>query len=372
MSRLTVQSVEGRRDARVFNDLPYRLYRRDQNWVAPLRSEEAARWDPRRNPALQSRNAMRFLALRDGKPVGRIATTVDPEFAERWAPRSGFFGFFECARDPEAARGLLHAAEGWLREQDARLVLGPVHLSFHNEVGLLAPGPPSSPMILSPYNPDYYADLIQGAGYAPRTSYHAYLWTPASRHSPAVDRILASARTGGARIRCLDRSLGDEEYRALFALYNSAFAGVFGFVPISWDEFRSMAKSFEAFAQPDLIFIAEAEGTPVGFSLTLPNVNEALLGLHGRLLPLGWLRLLRRIPRIRTARYILLGVDPEWIARGIAVRLARATVEAALRHGYERVELSLVHGDNSRVRHVIEAFGCPPIKTYVLYERTIA
>src|SRR5512138_74611 len=205
MGPLEIRPVEGARDASLFEAFPYLHYRDDPLWVAPLRSEESARWK-RTHPTLRSRTAARFLALRDGRCVGRIAAIQDPEFAERWEPGSGFFGFFECGRDEETALALLGAAERWLGDRGIRRVLGPVNLSFHNEVGLLTGGDGTTPMILSPYNPDYYPALLERAGYVPRASYHAYLWTPASRHTKAAERILRAARlASGVRIRCFDR-----------------------------------------------------------------------------------------------------------------------------------------------------------------------
>jgi GNAT superfamily N-acetyltransferase len=375
MSRgaVAIEPVEARRSCAEFDALPYRLYRDDPSWVAPLRSRESERWDPRRNPALRARRVGRFLARRDGRPVGRIAAVVDRGFSDRWEPASGFFGFFECERDPEAAVALLNAAERFLQQEGVRLVLGPINLSFHNEVGLLVEGFDSSPMLLSPYNPPYYEGLLHDGKYSARTDYHAYLWTPASRHTEAVERILQRAQRGTEiRLRYVDRKRWEEECRTLHELYNASFADVWGFVPMTWEEFQSEAESFRDFLRPELIILAEEGSDAVGFSVTLPDVNAALAGLKGRLLPFGWLRLLTRIPRIRTARHILLGVRPDHVARGVAARLAHATVESARAGNLARAELSLVHSANRPILHIIEAFGCPPIKTYRLYEKTIA
>jgi hypothetical protein len=162
---LAVLPVEGSRLDRAFVELPYRLYRDDPAWVPPLRSEERHRWVPARNPSLEGRWARRFLALRDGRPVGRVAAIVDPTFEARWAPGAGLFGFYECGDDDDAARALLGAAEAALAAAGARSVIGPVNLTFHDETGILVEGFDSPPMLLSPYNPPRYAKQLEQAGY---------------------------------------------------------------------------------------------------------------------------------------------------------------------------------------------------------------
>jgi GNAT superfamily N-acetyltransferase len=163
----------------------------------------------------------------------------------------------------------------------------------------------------------------------------------------------------------------DAETRTVFELYNASFDGVWGFVPIGWEEFRQRAELFRRFLVPELLLIAESAGRSVGFALTLPDINAALRPLHGRLWPIGWLRLARTVPRLRSGRFILLGVRPEWAGRGIGALLAAETAAVVRRLGYQQVELSLVQGTNDRVRRVIDAFGCPRLKSYGLYRREL-
>ena len=369
-----VLPVDSRVTRAAFVNLPFTLYRGDPYWVAPLRIMERARWDPRCNASLRTRRVWRFVARRGRQTVGRVAAVVDPEFLARWEPGTGFFGFFECVDDRAVAAALLTSAERALREAGMRRVLGPINLSTQDEVGLLVEGFESRPMLLSPYNPPYYGRLLTEAAYRPAGDYHAFRWTPDSRAAPAVERLerrLASAGSDAVRLRASDPRRWNDDVCALHTLYNESFTDVWGFVPLSWDEFSERAAEFRRFYHPALAVFAEAGGRAVGFGLALPDINEALHALHGRLLPFGWLRLWRGVPRIRTARLILLGVRPEFRGRGIAALIAARVARAARQLGIRAAELSLVLESNREMRHVIAAFGGMPVKTYRLYAKTL-
>ena len=369
---ITIEPVENGRSSAEFVALPYRLYARDPRWVAPLRSREKDRWNPRRNPSLRSRRSWRFLARREGQVVGRIAAFVDAEFATRWLPGAGFFGFFECEDDLEVARLLFKAAESVLSRAGVRHVIGPIQMSTHDEVGLLVEGFEAPPTLHTPYNPPSYRTLLSVAGYVGRDESHAYEWRATDRPAERMRRIVARAeRRSKIRLRPIDPKRWEEECRALHTLHNEAFAGVWGFVPMTWEEFAARAARVRPYVDPALTIVAEEEGVPVGFALTLPDLNQALAGLDGKLLPFGWLRLRRRVPKIRAARSVLLGVRPDRLARGVGARLGLATIEAGMARGYERSELALVHASNRGMRHVLEAFGCPPVRTYRLYEKSL-
>ena len=371
-----VTPVESRSESKQFLDLPYTLYANDPRWVPPLRMTERRRWSPRHNATLQLRWARRFVARRHGSVVGRIAAVVDTEFATRWYPASGFFGFFESVDDGEVSDALFAAASAALGERGVRAVLGPVNLSTQDEVGLLVEGFDQPPTVLSPYNPRYYERLVRRAGFSTLRDYHAYVWTPEQRRSAPLDRVVAAAarRAGGyatLTLRAADPGRWDAEVRTLHHLYNAAFDRVWGFVPIAWEEFLQRAEEFKAFYRPELVIVAELGGEPVGFGLLLPDINEALSGLNGRLFPFGWLRLMHRVPRIGSARLILLGVLPRFTGRGLAALIADRMLEPATRIGLRRVELSLVLADNRPMRHVIEAFGCSRSKVFRLYEKKL-
>jgi GNAT superfamily N-acetyltransferase len=371
-----VDPVRSRSDARAFVSLPYELYRGDPRWVAPLRRSERDRWRGSRNPSLQGRRVERFLARRSGRVVGRVAAVVDAAFSERWEPGAGFFGFLEFDGRAETARALLEATQERLSAWGCRTVLGPVALTTHDEVGLLVEGFDRRPSLLQPYNPPSYPRALADAGFKGFREYGAWEWTPRSRPSPAVLRLeRMAARALGAsadvRLRTMDDARFEEEIQLLHALYNRTFADTWGFVPMSRAEFRARGLEFRAFYRPELVLFAEAGGGPVAFALVLPDVNEALSGLDGRLFPLGWLRLVRRARRLSAGRFILMGVDHAYRGRGLAPLLALRMRESVLAAGLERLDVSLVQLDNARMVRVVEALGCRPTRRYRLYRKPV-
>jgi len=372
---ITVRRVETRTDHESFCRLPYSLYANDRNWVPPLLVRERRRWSMKHNASLRYRQCQRFLALRNGRVAGRIASMVDESFELSWEEGTAFFGFFECEEDPKVARAMLAAAEETLGASGKRRLLGPVNLTLHDEVGLLVDGFESRPMVLSPYNPPYYESLLVHAGFIPRHEYYAYAWHLDCLRSPAVLRLLERAQTRARAARVVIRHAHarrwTQESRLLFQLYSECFKDVWGFVPLHMDEYSQRAADFKSFYATGGVTFAEIAGRPVGFGLAIPDINEALCHLNGRLWPLGWLRLGKAMRRIRSARFILLGVLPEYRGRGIAPMLVDATVATARVVGIEHAELSLIQDTNLEMRRVVEAFGGRRSKTYRLYEKDI-
>jgi GNAT superfamily N-acetyltransferase len=370
---LRVTEVLSRPDHFRFVELPYLLYRDDPNWVPPLRREETRRWDPACNATLASRPHWRFLAWRGDRVLGRISASLDHDFSERWRPRSGFFGFFECFDCPEAARLLFNAAERRLASQGAREIIGPVNLTTQDEVGLLTAGFGDRPWILSPYNPEWYPRMLEAAGFAPLRQYHAYAWSPQSRLEPAMESLCADRKRWAARIGVSFRKpevrAWEVELRSIHAIYNQAFQHVWGYTAISWLEFLQRAERFKTFFSPDLVVLAEKKGEVVGFGLALPDINVLLQGLGGRLLPFGWIKLMAHSRNIRSARYILLGVRPELNGSGLGMLITAEMLARARKLGIRAAELSIVDECNAPVRRIIGANGAVPVKSYTLYAK---
>jgi GNAT superfamily N-acetyltransferase len=371
-SLLRVTAVRSANEHQAFWTLPYRLYRDCPRWPAPLRRDERRRWDPAANPALAGRTVRRLVAWRGSRPVGRIVGFVDPAFAARWGSGSGGFGFFEAEDDPEVARALFGAAERALRADGVTRVLGPINLSFHDEMGLLAGGFDAAPSLLTPFNPEYYVRLIEGCGYRPVFEQHAYRWSAGRALHPALARAARRVASQGVRVRSLRPAEWEREVRLLHALYNAAFAEVWGFVPISWEDFHARAREFRAWYRPELVLIAEAGERAVGFALALPELSPLLARVRGRLWPFGAPYLALRKGRLREARMMLLGVLPEFTARGIAACLAAEMAASAERIGLTGGELSLVHESNRAIRRVIEACGGVRTKTFRVYGKAVA
>ncbi|MBA3765632.1 MAG: GNAT family N-acetyltransferase [Acidobacteria bacterium] len=373
---LKVKMVESGADHRAFCEFPYQLYQDNYNWVPPLRQTETQRWSPRHNSSLSARFVQRFLVSHNSQTLGRVAAIVDEAFASRWEPGAGFFGFFECVNDMEVCAALMEQVHDALRVHDRNSVFGPVNLSTHEEVGLLVEGFDIRPMILTPHNPPYYAALLERAGYKALHEFHSYLWTPEREQAPVVKRLVRAAErragsSGKLFIRSIDVKHWETENEKIWKLYNACFEDLWGFVPLSRREYTERAENFRKFYQPEMALIAEFDGQSIGFGLALPDLNEVLAHLNGRLWPFGLLRLVRGIPRIRAARFILLGVLPQFRGRGVAALLAARMGESILRLKIERVEVSLVQASNQRMLRVIEAFGCQRIRTFQLFEKNL-
>lgn len=368
-----IERVRSGRAARAFVTLPYRLHRAAPYWIPPLRAAEFDRWSSRHNTSLIGRPVERFIAWRGKQVVGRIAAIIDEAFARIWLPRTGFVGFFE-ALDGAVAAALLQAAEQQLRIWGATTAIGPVNLTTHEEVGLLIDGFDVLPTLLSPWNPASYVTFFETAGYSALRDYQAYRWRPDAEYSPVMQRLLRRHRQRGTApleddvvVRGFNAGKFNEEVWLLHQLYNRSFADLWGFVPLSWQEFRERALSFKPFYRPSLIRIAEKNRYAVGFAVVLPDINQALRSLDGRLLPFGWLRLMRRVRRIRRGRFMLLGVLPSHRGRGVAALLADSVRPLLAEAGIDDLEISLVQQQNDNMRAVIDAMGCERSKTYRLY-----
>lgn len=371
-----ILQVRRRQEERHFLELPYRLYAGDHGWVAPLRKTERERWNPARNSALRSRRVKRLLALRGRQVVGRIAAVEDRAFASAWHPQCGFFGFFECAEDRDAAQALFQAAEDTFHRWGLTSVVGPVNLTTNQEVGFLVEGWGRRPSILSPYNPPYYAEMAADAGYSPMRDYLAYRWTPDSSPALSVQRLsrMANRRVAGqpgVRVRAVKDDEWDSEVKTLHRMYNQAFSDLWGFVPMSREEFLHQAESFRPFYEPSLVVIAEDGDGPAGFAVVLPDLNEVLSRLNGRFFPGGWLTLLRGMRRIRTTRFLILGVLPRARGRGIATLMSLQLARTAREKGVISSELALIQSSNRQMIHVVEAMGCGLARRFRLFGKEL-
>jgi GNAT superfamily N-acetyltransferase len=301
---------------------------------------------------------------------------VDPGFTKRWEAATGFFGFFECAPDAFACQALLSRAEEALRANGMRRVVGPINLTTHDEVGLLTDGFACRPPVLTPYNREYYEELLEGCGYSPVAEYYAFDWSGDRAPDRRIERLerLASRARGrleGLTLREADPRNWEGENRRLFDLFNRSFVNRWGFVPLSWEEYREKADVFRLIYRPELAIFAEIRGEPVGFGLALPDVNEILATLGGRLLPFGWLRLRRGLPRLRSARSILLAVRPEYTHRGIGALIAARLHDAGRRLRLMRGELSLIESSNEAMIRVVQALGSRRTRTFRLYAKSL-
>jgi GNAT superfamily N-acetyltransferase len=377
LSPLEVREVRSRRDLNRFVKLPWRIYAEDPHWVPPLLVDVKEFLNPRKHPFYQHGAATQFIAVRGSETVGRILVSDDPLYNEETGANVGCFGMFECVDDRPTAHALLDAAAGWLRARGRNTIRGPIDYSINYPCGLLVEGFDTPPRIMMNHNRRYYAGLLESWGL--RKAQDLYAWwfvDPLDLTSKWKTRAERLARRGGITIRPFRTNDFAAEVARCEAVYNAAMKDLWGFVKLTDAEFQYLAKRLSQMALADQVLLAELNGQVVGVSITLPDVNEAIRPLGGRLtrfgLPVGLLRLMRRKRRIKTARMVVLDVLTEYRRRGIAELLILNTLDYGKNViGYTGAELSWTQEDNQSVNHTIEAVGARRYKTYRLYEKDV-
>ena len=353
--------------------LPYRIYREDPMWIAPLRSEVLAQFDPQKNPTLNHCKTNLFL-LREGKEIiGRIAAFSDQLAVDYWGAQIGLFGYFECPENTHAAKLLLDSARNWLKDQGMQRMRGP--WSFvSQEWGSVLEGFTPAPVIMSPYNPPFYNDLYQQYGLEKIKDLLIY-YIDAREGYEIPERILTLtdrvAQRYGIRTRNIQMDRFDEEVRIFMEMSNISLADNWGYAPVTEAEVNAMANDLKTILHSRAVVFAEDEaGKPVGFAVALPDVNKLLKGLNGRLFPLGIFRLLFGLPRLNQYRMFALGVIPEYHGRGIDSLLYRALYQSCF-NGDIRMEINYVLEDNALMNNAIVKLGAKPLRRYRIYEMAI-
>lgn len=365
---LLVRAAEGRSDRRLFRDLPARLYSGLDAFVPMLDPAFSAVMDRRRNPFWRHAEAKEWLAFRDGSPVGRVGACVDEALRER-APGCGVLGFFDCADDPEAARALFGAAEAWLRERGSSRARGPLNYSIHDTAGVLVEGFDTPPVVDTTWNPPHVPRLWEEGGYRGAQDLLGLSGALELLGPERARRFAERAKRQGASVRPLDLRRFEEEVDVARAIYNAAWDENWGHVPIDREEFFFKAKDMKAILDKDLVRIAEVEGKPVGFMLALPDLNIAAKASRGRLLPWGWLRLMRA-RRCGRCRVVALGVLPGYRVRGIEALLLSDSF-AAIEGRYAWCEASWVLAENLALLNGLALYNLHPYKRWRLYEKDL-
>ncbi|ETI64057.1 hypothetical protein C100_09380 [Sphingobium sp. C100] len=380
---LVITPVSGKADMQAFIDLPWRLYANDPNWVPPLKAEVKELLTPGKNPFFGHAEAQYFLARRGGKVVGRVSAHIDHLALEQpvgqgMGPGTGNFGMFE-AEDAQTGAALIAAAETWLRAKGMTRVLGPISLSIWEEPGLLIEGHDHPPTVMMGHNSPAYQAMIEGAGYVPAKQLKTYELDITRDFPPLIQRIIQSGeKNGRIRVRQVDRKNFDREAAIILGILNDAWGQNWGFVPITDDEVAHSGKKLKPIVFEDLIMVAELDGEPVAFMMTLPDLNEALGPLNGSLFPFGWIKLLRWLkkPRVRTMRVPLMGVVQRLQSSRMASQLAFMMIEyirrnAITRYGATRGEIGWVLDDNQGMNAIAEAIGSEVNKIYQIYEKPL-
>lgn len=378
MSSLTIRPVEGRSDLKKFIRLPWKIYQGDPAWVPPLLKERRDFLNPQKNPFFEHADIALFLAERDGEPVGRISAQIDHLHNRTHREQTGFFGLFESINDPETAACLFDNAAGWLKARGMRAIRGPFSFSINEEAGLLVEGFEHPPFLLTAHNPRYYPDLLERWGLKKLKDLYAWRYD-SSRPVPEMAAQIAeeTRKIPGLIVREVDPRNLEKDIRILVDVFNSAWRQNWGFVPLTENEIRKAAQDFKTILEPKLALIVEIGGVPAAISLALPNLNEAIKDLNGRLFPFGIFRLLYRIKRkkIRSARLILLGVEKQFrkevLGQGLSVLLYTEKHRRSGELGHWGGELSWTLEDNQKINLGIELMGGERYKTYRVYEKSL-
>jgi len=376
---IDIIQVRSGRDLRRFIRLPWQLYEGDPNWVAPLISDEHKRFNPKKNPFFEHAEVQLFLALSNGRPVGRISAHIDHLHNEFHGEKTGFFGFFEAPNDSEVAKALLKAAEEWLSSRGMELVRGPMSFNSNDLIGLLVEGFERPPAIMMPYNPPYYAELIEDAGYKKAKDLFAYTITidegfraTLEDLRPRLEAISQRARRKGFTVRPVNLKDFDGEVKRLMEIYNEAWERNWGFVPLTEKEFIAQAKGLKKILIPQLAVIVELGGEPVGFGVALPDFNQAIGAANGRLLPFGIIKLLWRARRIDGLRLLTLGIKRKYRVRGVDALIYLELLRAGLSlPQYKWCECSWILEDNLPMIRALELVESRPSKVYRVYEKPL-
>ena len=366
---LHVEEVRSQGELTSFIRFPWHIYKNDRYWVPPLIKDQLQKFSPE-HPFQSHSEVILLLAKRGGGVVGRIAGIIDHHYVEFHREKVGFFGFFEAISDSEVATALLTTVAGWLKGRGMEKMAGPMNPSTNDECGLLVEGFDSSPSLMMPYNPHYYPSLLEGFGLRKAMDLYAYLMEESSF---SQDRLIRFAEKLGRRepqlrVRPIVLRHLDEELKIIKEIYNHAWSNNWGFVPMTEEEIDFFARAMKPLVVPDLVLFAYRGAEPVGFSVALPDYNEVLKRLNGRVGLLGILKFFYFSRKIRAIRVMLLGVKEAFQRKGAEALLYIETFKRGIQKGYHRAECSWILEENILMQRGLESIGGRRYKTYRIYE----
>lgn len=368
---ITIKEITSPAEVKQFVMFPWRIYRNDPNWVPPLISEQLDFFNPQKNPYYQHSKVLLLMAFRDGELVGRLSVHENTWHVKKYNEKIGFFGFFECLDDDSIAKELFDYGLGWLRRLGYTKVRGPANFSINGEYSLLVKGFHSPPVIMMTYNPWYYQILIEHYGFKVSQEMYAYqMYCESGLPAKVIRRAEEVTKSHPEfKVRKMKLANLEQETKIVHKIYNEAWKENWSAVPYTEKEIMALAKELKMILDEDIAFIGEINGEPIGFSLSVPDANQALKVANGRLFPFGLLRILWKKRSINGIRVMVMGVLKAHRHQGYDTVFYKRTYEEGIKKGYQFAEASLINESNRPMRHVLERLGARIYKTYRMYDK---
>lgn len=358
---------------RKFLDLPYLIYRNDKNYVYPLRTEVREKINPSKNPFFKYGSVNLFGVVNEQKTlVGRIAAITNPKYEENHGIRTGFFGMLETVNDKRVIALLIDKIKSFLKETGCNKIIGPVNFTTNDECGVLIEGFDHSASFLCAFNEKYYSELLEYCNLSKAVDMMAYIGKVDHIYPEKFSRIITRIqRNSDITLRTFEKKRKEEDTRIICELYNECFRNVWGYVPLTLDEANEMSKKFLTFYDPELIWIAFVKGVPAAFILGLPDINQILKKIRGKLFPISIIKLYLNKNKIDSLRVLAMGVIPDYRNIGLECILINKIHQRMKNTNYKTGELSFIMENNFRMRRVLENLGFKIYKRYRIYETNI-
>lgn len=353
-----------------FIKFPFNLYKNDPFYVSPLISDLRKQFS-KKNPFFLHSKVRYFIAKKDGIIAGRIVSIINYRHIEFHNENTGFFGFFESIDDQKVANALLSKVCSELKNNGMKIMRGPMNFSTNEECGFLLEGYDSPPMLLMPYNPPYYHNLMENYGMQKAKDLFAYILDTPDELPQKIHRVAQIAAKFGITVRQIDKKRFERDMKIFKEVYNSAWAKNWGFIPITDEELIFLGNNLKPVVVPDMTIIAEKDNEPVGFLGLLPDYNFVLKHMKGKLNPLTLIKAIYYSKRIKDLRMLLLGTKPEYRNKGVDAMLFKEAFKGVKRGDYKRVDFSWILEDNISVQRLVEMIGGRLYKKYRIYEKTI-
>jgi GNAT superfamily N-acetyltransferase len=369
---IKVEAITTKADLKRFIMFSWEVYRGNPNWVAPLIIDQKKLLDQKNNPFYEHSQIQNFLAYSNGEIVGRISAIINDNHNKFHNEKTGFFGFYESHDDPDVCAALFDAAENWIRDRGMDRMRGPVNPSTNDNCGLLIDAFDQPAVVMMSYNPSYYVNLFEHAGLQKSKDLFAYYLDKSDINLKKIERVINIIRKKmKVTIRYLNMKQFKRDVDLVKEIYNEAWERNWGFVPMTDAEIDHMAKGLKPVVVPELAMFALVDGEPVGFSLAVPDMNQALIKINGRLFPFGLPRVLWHSRKIDMLRVIITGLRKDFRKTGIDGLFYYETYARGVERGFSRGEFSWILEDNLAMRHALENLGAHIYKTYRIYDKEL-